>query len=607
MNDAKRMQGMTQVDSQQQTAGFGAYTVVDVETSGLRPHQHRVLSVAAVTLDGTGRVLREFHTLVDPGCDPGPVHIHGLTADVLRGSPEFGQVRDQLSTMLDGRVMVAHNALFDYGFLVQEFARAGGALPVQRRLCTLALARRIALPTPDYKLGTLATYYGVPQQKAHDALDDARVLADVLRALVADAAHLGIAPPLLDCAPDSARSMQSRWPVERRGPKRPCDFVYPGKLAMGGRLRQGMKVAVTGETRIEREVLVARAEAAGLDVTSMVSNRTSVLVTNNAATGTGKARKAFEFGTPVIDEARFVELLESVEPGHVKGTVAPKVPVHRQPKAPARKVSGPLSGRRILVLGGTHGQSAAARSRIVELGGSAAVNLSATVTDLLLLAGGEADRRARKADELALAVHGPELLEHGAIAPAVPADPRPGEIRAVEAAVLSRGQVVDVPIAEGGTTWTLRATWSQLSAATVDLVAFLVGSDERVNDSDDFVFYNQPERQGAKLSEDGPNEQSITVDLDDLPEHCTRIVLAAALDGADLTFGDVGAIELDVASGTESSAAVRATLDAATVERTLLLAELYLRGEDWRLRAVGQGYETDLAELARRYGVEVDE
>ncbi|KQY32644.1 DNA polymerase III [Nocardia sp. Root136] len=605
------MQGMTQVDEQQQTAGFGAFTVVDVETSGLRPHQHRVLSVAAVTLDGTGRVTREFHSLIDPGCDPGPVHIHGLTAEVLQGSPEFGQVRDQLTAMLDGRVMVAHNALFDYGFLLQEFARAGGALPVQRRLCTLALARRIALPTPDYRLGTLATYYGVPQQKAHDALDDTRVLANVLRALVADAAHLGIAPPLLDCAPDSARPTQSRWPVERRGPKQPCDFAYPGKLAVAGRLRQGMKVALTGETRIEREELVARAECAGLDVTSMVSNRTSVLVTNNAHAETGKARKAFEFGTPVIDEARFAALLESVEPGHLKGAAVPEVAAPRRSTAPARAKSGPLAGRRILVLGGTHGEAAAARSRIVELGGSAAVNLSATVTDLLLLAGGESDRRARKADELALAVHGPDLLEQGAIAPAaIPAAstaPGRAEIRPAEPTVLSRGQVIDVPIAEGGNTWTLRATWSQLSAPTVDLVAFLLGSDERVDDSDDFLFYNQPESQGAKLSEDGPNEQSITLVLDDLPEHCTRIVLAASLDGAGLTFGDVGAIELDFAAGTESSTAIRSTLDAATVERTLLLAELYLRGEDWRLRAVGQGYETDLAELARRYGVDVDE
>ncbi|WP_433664254.1 TerD family protein [Nocardia sp. CA-128927] len=52
---------------------------------------------------------------------------------------------------------------------------------------------------------------------------------------------------------------------------------------------------------------------------------------------------------------------------------------------------------------------------------------------------------------------------------------------------------------------------------------------------------------------------------------------------------------------------MRSTLDAATEERTLLLAEIYLRGDVWRLRAVGQGYTTDLATLARGYGVDVDE
>ncbi|MFC6010514.1 exonuclease domain-containing protein [Nocardia lasii] len=595
------MRGMTEVEEQQRAAEFATFTVVDVETSGLRPHQHRVLSVAAVTLDGAGRVAGEFHTLVDPGCDPGPVHIHGLTAEVLRGSPGFEQVREPLSAMLDGRVMVAHNALFDYGFLRQEFARTGGVLPVRHRLCTLALARRIALPTPDYKLGTLASYYGVPQYKAHDALDDTRVLAKVLLSLVADAAHLGIAPPLLDCSGESARPKQSSWAVDRRGPKQPCAFAYPGRLAVHGRLRQGMKVAVTGATRVEREELVARAEAAGLDVTSAVSRRTSVLVANSPDAGTSKARKAVECGTPVIDEARFLDLLEKVEPGQPKATAGLRVPPH-QPE-PAREPSGPLTGRRILVLGGTYGQAAAARARIAQLGGSAAVNLSATVTDLLVLAGGESDRRTRKAEELALPVHGPELLEHGPSSPVASDLPdRPTS----HPTVLARGQVIDLPIAQGGTTWILRATWNQLGTPTVDLVAFFVDHEEKVADSDDFVFYNQPEAPGAKLSEDGPNEQSVTVVLDDLPEHCTRIVLAAALDGENLTFGDVGAIELDIASGTESHTTVRATLDAATVERTLILAELYVRGSVWRLRSVGQGYESDLTALVERFGVEVD-
>lgn len=77
------------------------------------------------------------------------------------------------------------------------------------------------------------------------------------------------------------------------------------------------------------------------------------------------------------------------------------------------------------------------------------------------------------------------------------------------------------------------------------------------------------------------------------------------LDGDGITFGDVGAIEIEATTGTEGAIVARATLDAATEERTLLLAEIYLRGEVWRLRAVGQGYVTDLAALARGYGVDV--
>ncbi|WP_459002300.1 hypothetical protein [Streptomyces sp. SD15] len=55
----------------------------------------------------------------------------------------------------------------------------------------------------------------------------------------------------------------------------------------------------------------------------------------------------------------------------------------------------PLTGGRVLVLGGAHAGAgaAAARTRIVKLGGSAAVNLSASVTDVVLLPGGENDLR----------------------------------------------------------------------------------------------------------------------------------------------------------------------------------------------------------------------
>ncbi|WP_235204573.1 exonuclease domain-containing protein [Nocardia otitidiscaviarum] len=132
-------------------------------------------------MDEQGDVLHEFHTLIDPGCDPGPVHIHGLTRARLHGSPRFDQVRDQLSEVLDGRVMVAHNARFDYDFLAGEFRRTGAILPIRQRLCTLAFARAIAPPLPDFRLASLAAHYGVEQRRAHDALDDSRVLVGVLK------------------------------------------------------------------------------------------------------------------------------------------------------------------------------------------------------------------------------------------------------------------------------------------------------------------------------------------------------------------------------------------------------------------------------------------
>ena len=101
------------------------------------------------------------------------------------------------------------------------------------------------------------------------------------------------------------------------------------------------------------------------------------------------------------------------------------------------------------------------------------------------------------------------------------------------------------------------------------------------------------------LSVDGDSEQSIRIDLNLVTDHQTKIVIAAALS-ARTTFGDLGAVALSIDS---ASIAATATLDAATTERTLLLAEVYRRRDYWRIRAIGQGYDDGPAELAARYGV----
>ncbi|GAA2730004.1 DEDDh family exonuclease [Actinocorallia aurantiaca] len=283
------------------------WALVDVETSGLRPGRDRVLSLAVMTVDRNWREVRRYTTLLDPGVDPGPVHIHGLTAERLRGAPTFDKVASRVAEMLHGRVLVAHNAPFDYDFLAGEFARAAVVMPVRRRLCTLELNRRLVPPTPDLQLTTLVDYYDVTRYQAHDALGDTLMLSGVFRRSLESAARLGMELPFTACPPRQT----SRYPVSI--PKARCPYRNPGRLDSA--LVQGMKVAFTGDTELPRLELATRAAAAGLNVMGNVSRHTSVLVANESFRTTGKAEKALAAGVPVIDEPLFLRLLEEVKPG----------------------------------------------------------------------------------------------------------------------------------------------------------------------------------------------------------------------------------------------------------------------------------------------------
>jgi DNA polymerase-3 subunit epsilon len=222
--------------------------------------------------------------------------------------------------------------------LAREYARARSAAPVEHRLCTIVLAKELRLPLANHKLESLAAYYGIEQRRAHHALDDARVLAEAFRPALHLAAASGLPLPLHTCrpltewvdgssgtsgvpSPRAGRSSSSYGPGSYRATgwrparKRPaCPYPNPGRLEPGGPLVQGMRVAFSGDTGIDRELLEDRATDAGLHVASGVSRLTSVLVTNDPDSPTSKAAKARAFGTPVIDEYRFTELLKAVVP-----------------------------------------------------------------------------------------------------------------------------------------------------------------------------------------------------------------------------------------------------------------------------------------------------
>ena len=163
------------------------FAVLDVETTGLSGARDRIIEIAVVRCDTTGAIVDEWESLIDPGCDPGPTHIHGISATDLDGAPTFADIAPELVDLLDGHMICAHNLSFDASFLFHEFDRTAVAPPTGPALCTLELARAVLGDSGQttFSLAACAAALGIPHPDAHRALADTRVTAQVLAAMLA--------------------------------------------------------------------------------------------------------------------------------------------------------------------------------------------------------------------------------------------------------------------------------------------------------------------------------------------------------------------------------------------------------------------------------------
>src|SRR4051812_16558562 len=235
------------------------WAVVDVETSGFRPGSARVVSIAALALGDDGNVERSLYTLLNPGVDPGPTHVHGLTAEMLDGQPRFGDIVEDLLAVLHGRTLVAHNVGFDYAFLAAEAELIGAELPIDSAMCTVELARRLELGTENLRLETLAAHWGITQMRPHDALDDALVLAQILKPVLVRARERRVWLPLRPVTrrrwPNGQVTHDEMRPLKVLASRLPCLFSNPGRYVAGRPLVQGMRVALSAEVRRTHEEL----------------------------------------------------------------------------------------------------------------------------------------------------------------------------------------------------------------------------------------------------------------------------------------------------------------------------------------------------------------
>ncbi|MDK3026355.1 exonuclease domain-containing protein [Cupriavidus taiwanensis] len=148
---------------------------VDLETTGADAQRDRITEIGVVEVGPDGIV--EWETLLDPGMSIPPFiqRMTGISDDMVRGQPTFESLAESLAERLQGRLFVAHNARFDYGFLKNAFRRAGVTFRADV-LCTVRLSRSLFPSVERHGLDALIARFGLTPKGRHRALADAELL-----------------------------------------------------------------------------------------------------------------------------------------------------------------------------------------------------------------------------------------------------------------------------------------------------------------------------------------------------------------------------------------------------------------------------------------------
>jgi DNA polymerase-3 subunit epsilon len=143
------------------------FAIIDTETTGFGKTD-RLVEIAVVLVEGK-EIIQEWETLINPERDISNSNIHGITSELVSLAPTFAEINSELSRLISGTIMVAHNISFDQRMLEQEFSRVKKDNDLGVGFCTLQATK--------LKLESACKQYGITNVSAHRALTDARATA----------------------------------------------------------------------------------------------------------------------------------------------------------------------------------------------------------------------------------------------------------------------------------------------------------------------------------------------------------------------------------------------------------------------------------------------
>ncbi|MBU5434219.1 type I-E CRISPR-associated endoribonuclease Cas2e [Pseudoflavonifractor sp. MSJ-37] len=150
------------------------YVVIDIETTGLDAEQDEILELGAVRVI-SHKIAESFSALARP-VRPIPDEITALTGIgqemVFKEGRELSEGLERFWKFIGESTVVGHNLSFDLAFLRKASVQTGISMPRVSYCDTLRLARREVRDIPDYRLETLAAYFGIETKGRHRALED---------------------------------------------------------------------------------------------------------------------------------------------------------------------------------------------------------------------------------------------------------------------------------------------------------------------------------------------------------------------------------------------------------------------------------------------------
>lgn len=161
------------------------FIAFDLETTGTLPGVDRIAEIGAVRFIN-GEVDAVFSTLVDPmmPMPAGASRVNGITDDMLAGKPKIEELLGPLTEFCGDDVLIAHNAVFDTGFLIADYKKHEIRTPRGVVLDSYPMAKKVYPGLANYKLGTLVQHLEIPAAGFHRAEADAGYCAHVFMKMV---------------------------------------------------------------------------------------------------------------------------------------------------------------------------------------------------------------------------------------------------------------------------------------------------------------------------------------------------------------------------------------------------------------------------------------